>query len=133
MLPEILKKEVPSKALMAASLVGSIGYLAAAKHTSLTTPPCPFYHFFSIECPGCGSVRSIEALLEADFYSAFSYNLLVIPTIGLCLLYIILPKTARSNFLRSNGVVFTLIGFVFAFWLARLAPWPYLEFLKAYR
>lgn len=38
--------------------------------------PCAFYHITGKYCPGCGTMRAMNALLELDFAAAFRENLL---------------------------------------------------------
>lgn len=37
-------------------------------------PQCPFYQFFHLECPGCGSTRALAALLHGDIAAAMHFN-----------------------------------------------------------
>ena len=37
-------------------------------------PVCPFYAITGLYCPGCGTLRSLHALLHADLRSAFGFN-----------------------------------------------------------
>lgn len=39
-----------------------------------TLPPCPIYYFAKLYCPGCGTGRSLYALLHGDFIQAFRFN-----------------------------------------------------------
>ena len=38
------------------------------------TPPCIFYQLTELYCPGCGTGRSLLALLRLDIYAAFRYQ-----------------------------------------------------------
>lgn len=40
---------------------------------------CIFKYLFDISCPGCGLTRSFRAIIDLNFYKAFSYNILGIP------------------------------------------------------
>lgn len=42
--------------------------------------PCPFKHYFGIDCPGCGATRMIFALMHMDLYQAFRYNVVIFCT-----------------------------------------------------
>ena len=46
-------------------------------------PPCILYSTFHLYCPACGNTRSVIALLNLDFASAFRYN--IVPPILLLL------------------------------------------------
>ena len=38
---------------------------------------CPVAHFTGLDCPGCGSTRSLGALIRLDLAAAFDHNALV--------------------------------------------------------
>lgn len=48
-------------------------------------PPCPFYDYFHIPCPGCGNTRSVLALAQGNIFSAIRFNVTPI-ILGLILL-----------------------------------------------
>jgi hypothetical protein len=41
-------------------------------------PPCPFYYFTGLFCPGCGALRTLHALSQGELARAFSLNPLLI-------------------------------------------------------
>jgi hypothetical protein len=41
-------------------------------------PPCPFHWATGLFCPGCGSTRTLHALLHADVATAMSMNPLMV-------------------------------------------------------
>jgi len=50
-------------------------------------PPCLFYSFTGLYCPGCGSTRCVHALVHFDLPQAFSMNpLLVLSLVPLTLM-----------------------------------------------
>ena len=52
--------------------VVSLLYTILAEHLfSVDAYKCLFKEFFHIYCPGCGGTRSLAAMLEFDFYTAF--------------------------------------------------------------
>jgi len=48
-------------------------------------PPCPFHALTGLDCPGCGTLRAMHALMTGDVASAIGYNLLFVCAIPLFL------------------------------------------------
>jgi hypothetical protein len=90
-------------------------------------PECPFYRFTHLYCPGCGSQRSLHAILHGDIQSAVGYN----PLMVLALVFFLLEAAIWVISRRSPGVrsissrrftpviVFVL---VMSFWIMRNIP-----------
>jgi Protein of unknown function (DUF2752) len=38
-------------------------------------PVCPFHQFTGLDCPGCGSLRALHALLHGQWMAALHFNL----------------------------------------------------------
>lgn len=51
--------------------------------------PCIFYKITNYYCPGCGITRCLFAIIEGNFYDAFSYNRLVFILLPFIMVYII--------------------------------------------
>jgi hypothetical protein len=50
-------------------------------------PRCLFHALTGLDCPGCGSIRSVQRLLHGDFTAAFRFNPLLyslVPAVLLC-------------------------------------------------
>ncbi|HCL55572.1 MAG TPA: hypothetical protein DHW82_00985, partial [Spirochaetia bacterium] len=45
---------------------------------SVFYPPCPFYHFTRLYCPGCGTGRALHSLANLEILKAFSFNILTV-------------------------------------------------------
>lgn len=83
-------------------------------------PKCIFKHLTHLECPGCGSARSLYSLLHGNIIEAMDYNALFV-----LLLPVILTGVANSYFSildRSwnllNKPILCLI-LVCIFWIVR--------------
>ena len=94
------------------------------------TPPCIFYQLTGLHCPGCGTGRSLLALLRLDFYSAFRYQplfFLTYPLIGYYLMKWYLEfLTGRPLFptpkITKNWPAYLLISAVLLYWVLRNIP-----------
>ncbi len=62
-------------------------------------PKCPFLLLTGLECPGCGSQRTIHALLNGRFITAIKTNPLVVLAIPylLAVLYLLAFKNKSSK------------------------------------
>lgn len=45
--------------------------------------PCVFYQITGLYCPGCGTMRAVNALLQLDFAAALRYNALTVALLPL--------------------------------------------------
>ncbi len=61
-----------------ASWIGAAGWLARNRATASTLPVgCPFRAVTGLDCPGCGSTRSLGALTQLDLGAALDHNVVV--------------------------------------------------------
>ena len=51
--------------------------------------PCPINYVTGLYCPGCGTFRAIEALLNANFLQAVRYNALTVALLPIMFFYAI--------------------------------------------
>ncbi|WP_296110916.1 DUF2752 domain-containing protein [uncultured Corynebacterium sp.] len=96
-------------------------------------PECPTKALFGFNCPGCGSMRMIQSLVQGDFGAALHYNAVGILAVIL-LIWSWLAWTARSwgkripnweHFRHAPMVVGIVIGLWF---IARILPFsPFIE------
>ena len=112
---------------IAAGLVAvGVIYFAYNPSDSVWFPKCPFLLLTGLRCPGCGSQRTIHALLHLDFRSAFRYNALLIGSIP----YIILLMIAKIvAFFNPNSIfpvkiqppilIWSYFAVVILFWITR--------------
>jgi len=94
------------------------------------TPPCLFYEFTGLYCPGCGAGRFMLSLLHLDFYAAFRYQPLLFISFPFLSYYIaklyiafvfgkdILPFPKIKN--RWFGITVTVL--IIAYWILRNIP-----------
>ena len=55
-------------------------------------PKCPFLALTGYQCPGCGTLRGIHALLHFRIVDALRYNLLMVASIPVIILMLIWPR-----------------------------------------
>ncbi len=94
------------------------------------TPPCIFYEVTGLYCAGCGSGRSLLALLHLDFYAAFRYQPLMFISLPLLVYYVaklyfgfvfgkdVLPFPE----IRSKWVGIAVVAVIVAYWILRNIP-----------
>lgn len=109
-------------------------FAVRSNHLIGAIPGCPVKALIGIDCPACGSVRCVEALVIGRIGPAIDQNLLTtlllaFGTIFLILWLVIGPalwvKLDLQRLLKSVAVA-TLV-----FWAARLAPWQVGEWLSS--
>lgn len=74
------------------SSFGLLVFFLLWKYDPLTAgffPPCVFYEATELYCPGCGSTRACDALIEGKLGKAFGYNPLFILCFPLVILFLI--------------------------------------------
>ena len=97
-------------------------------------PTCPFLAVTGLQCPGCGALRAIHALLHGDVAAAAGFNVLVV------LMLPVLAWAWSSWTVSSLGgrprvptlppaASYSIAGVLVAFWVLRNTP--VLELLAA--
>jgi uncharacterized membrane protein YhaH (DUF805 family) len=83
-------------------------------------PVCLFTRFTSLDCPGCGSLRSAHHLLHGQISRAADHNILfvlLLPIIAIGTLSTVYPVAAKCwNYLNKPRWIFMLI---LIFWIVR--------------
>ena len=77
-------------------------------------PRCPFYVLTGLQCPGCGTLRGLHALMHFQFADAWRHNpgmIVSIPAIGL---FILFPRICKNVIVGRVVLVATL-----AWWFSR--------------
>ena len=127
----------PSFRLSGKALYAAIALVALAASAMLYAldprepgnyPVCPFLGVTGYHCPGCGTLRTLHAILHADMPRAFGYNpltVLSLPFLGYAfgvgtLRAFRLPAPARL-FIHPNLIWGLALGVV-AFWVLRNVP-----------
>lgn len=121
-----MRKRLARIGLFGAGFAGisSIYYWVDPSKTTLL--PCPFYYLTGFHCPGCGSQRAIHHLLHGEFQIAFWTNPLLILSLMLALPFALiklasylLEKDWKYNWFGWNKLVYSYLGMVLIFWIAR--------------
>lgn len=58
--------------------------------------------FFGLPCPACGMTRAFLLLLQGQWKASLSMNPMLIPTIIMCVVYLIIKKILKKSFLFLN-------------------------------
>jgi len=92
-------------------------------------PVCPLKSMTGLDCPGCGGLRCVHALVRGDFRTAVDQNLIAaiaVPLIGLALLFAVLaPDSLRRRISWRPGrvLVWAFVAVVLVFTVLRNTPW----------
>ena len=98
-------------------------------------PTCPFLALTGRWCPGCGSLRGVNALMRGNIALAADLNILMVLAVPFLLYawgaWAVRTWTSRvAPPLRlSGGATWGLLAVVLVFWVARNLPWAPLEIL----
>ena len=76
-------------ALLGCLLVGGV-VLYLYRPEGLPIPRCPFLQLTGWQCPGCGSLRGIHALLHGDLGRVLQLNVMLLPALVYFTLLVIL-------------------------------------------
>ena len=117
------------------SVVWLYFYFDAARYSFF--PQCPFHMLTHLYCPGCGSQRSLSALLHGEIAKALSYNLLFVISLPL-VIYSALVYTfntfsalpVQQKLVYSPFFIKTCLWLVIAFFILRNIPFPLFSFLR---
>ncbi len=124
----VLKKRGPYAVLIPAALtcavLVAVWLYRVDPEDSVYSPKCVFYLLTGLKCPGCGSQRSIHALLHLQVGDAFRHNALLVLSIPfLALMCFSWMKRRRFPALyeRLNGrvTVWTVFAVIIAWWIVR--------------
>lgn len=89
-------------------------------------PRCPFRLLTGFDCPGCGSQRALQALIDGHPLTAIRHNLILLPAIpylALCAMHWIFPASERITktyrTLTSPAAVWWTVAIIAAWWILR--------------
>lgn len=90
-------------------------------------PLCIIHQLTGLDCPGCGAIRSVHALLAGDPLLALRSNALVtlaipLTAIGLAAWTVRLRRGLRTDLMPSRGVLLVLLGIVLVYTVLRNIP-----------
>jgi hypothetical protein len=100
---------------------------------------CPFRQLTSLDCPGCGTLRSTHEALHGNFLAAIDYNLFfVVVSLLLAAAWVTvfaglvgwrwpLPRIPA----RSSRLIPVIPVLIVVFWVGRNLPVPVLEWLHS--
>jgi hypothetical protein len=74
--------------------------------------PCAYKYFFGIDCPVCGSQRSLLLLMQGNFAESFKIYpplLLVLLLIIFALMYLLFPSIIKAKFLKQYSLLVLVI------------------------
>jgi Protein of unknown function (DUF2752) len=105
----------------AAILGGALFFRFVNPQAELSFLHCPFLALTGLQCPGCGTMRGLHALMHGEFVRAFALNPMAMVMIPVLIFYAgraaIFPE-AESE--RSPLPMQIIAGVVIIFWVLRL-------------
>ena len=114
--------------LLAVAAVAVAGVWQLGSHPPGWYPPCPFHALTGLFCPGCGSARTVHALVHGEWARALAFNPLIVLLLPFAVVWTLhaLWRTLRHNrppaeLPRPFAAV--TLGVVVAFWVLRNLPW----------
>ncbi len=116
--------------LVLLSALGGVAVLLCVRspHQPGSYPPCPFYALTGLYCPGCGTLRSLHALLQGDVLQALAYNSLAIVllpfVIGSLVWGIVVELRRPREAVRPWPAwpLRVLLGLILVYWILRNVP-----------
>jgi hypothetical protein len=114
----------------AAGVAIGLGYLAAVDPNQPGHYPlCPTQALFGVDCPGCGTMRGLHALLHGDVPRALDHNVLLVVMVPLALVLWVrwlarawsgrTPEVTATAFRRRNAATVAVLVAVLAFGVVR--------------
>jgi lysylphosphatidylglycerol synthetase-like protein (DUF2156 family) len=114
-------------AIGAAGLALAVGVQLVFDPFRTHLPLCLLNHLTGIECPGCGAIRAVHALLAGDLLLALRSNALVITAIpligaGLAVWAVRRSRGRPTDLMPSRAVLLALLGIVVLYSVLRNLP-----------
>ncbi|MDA2892648.1 DUF2752 domain-containing protein [Mycolicibacterium sp. BiH015] len=91
-------------------------------------PTCPTKSLLGIDCPGCGTLRTIYSLLHGDVMSALRFNALAVVALGFLLVAFAVWTYGRivdrkiSSWQHHRWAAFVTLGVVVVWFVLRILP-----------
>ncbi|MGH9246351.1 MAG: DUF2752 domain-containing protein [Acidimicrobiales bacterium] len=99
-------------------------------------PVCPSKALFGVDCPGCGGLRLVHALLHGDIGRAFDHNVFLMVSLPFVLAFT--AYWAFGAFVRpvapirlTRRAAWVILGVALAFSVVRNLPWEPLTYLAS--
>ncbi|WP_230420599.1 DUF2752 domain-containing protein [Actinomadura soli] len=112
-----------------AAAVTAVAYVAAVDpNEDGHYPTCPFLSVTGLQCPGCGSMRTVHALAHARIDDALGLNVLTVAAVPLLAFFWVRWALARAQDRPTRtkashpALIWTLLGTILLFWLVRNLP-----------
>ncbi|MDR1675868.1 MAG: DUF2752 domain-containing protein [Tannerella sp.] len=112
--------------ILAGMIVAGILYFRFNPADSPLFPKCLFLLLTGLKCPGCGSQRTIHALLHLDFRAACSQNMLLVASLPYLFLLIAAqairffsPSATFPVRIQRPAIIWTYFAIVLLFWVTR--------------
>ncbi|MBB6172376.1 hypothetical protein HNR23_002436 [Nocardiopsis mwathae] len=115
-------------------LLGAVGIAGAVMvhfvdpHEPGHYPTCPWLMLTGTFCPGCGTMRAVNALTNLDLVGALQMNVLTVALIpvlayswGQWVYYAVRPPTGRVKMAHPFWL-WLLLGVILTFWVVRNLP-----------
>jgi hypothetical protein len=119
---------------VAASAVIGFAYVASVDPgVAGHYPTCPFLAITGWYCPGCGTLRAVNALAHFDVGTAWARNPLAVVGLAYLLVTWVLwfERTMtgrRPSWLAPAWVLYVVLGAILMFWVLRNVPgWTWLS------
>ena len=105
-----------------AGMAGALAVLALFDpQTSALFPPCPFYASTGLDCPGCGSLRTLHHLLNGDLRGALAFNPLAVVALPFWI-----AMAARPRWFTRPWVAWVSFAILVVYGVVRNIPvWPF--------
>jgi hypothetical protein len=94
---------------------------------SILYPPCVFKKLTGFDCPGCGSLRGLHALLHGRLYDVLQYNAMLLPALVMIAIYF----SGNSRWWQLVNKPKWVLAAVLAFLVLRNLPLPGLMWLHS--
>lgn len=115
---------LPALAALGAAALAAAYVGAVDPNVSGHYPPCPVLEYAGVLCPGCGGLRSVHALTQAEVGTALGANVMVVLLAAVavwCWLLWFARPLRRWSLPRATPWV--VGGFLLVFTVARNLPW----------
>lgn len=112
-----------------AAAVAAVSYVAAIDpNQEGHYPTCPFLSLTGLQCPGCGSLRTVHALAHGRLDEAVALNVFAVAMFPLLAFFWLRWTRARAldrptrTKVAHPALIWALFGAVLLFWLVRNLP-----------
>ncbi len=112
---------------VSAAAAGAVLLYFSPPGRSWYLPRCPLYALTGFYCSGCGTTRSLYALLHGRFAEAATQNMLLYPALFLAVLLLFKPHLALNR-----ALCISVPAVILAYGILRNLPWYPFTLLAPY-